>query len=301
MKSAVRRGRDAHQARDRCLHSVSALPYKSEGLPGYRESRLLYPLRIAKYIGVAWPLLLGAAAASGAQFQIVYNTPGGEDEKNARAFIQEEGVTQTVSRLLNDDFELDHELTLYMGGDEGPSFEEASGEIHMPYSFVFDIAERFERDAYFSTGVDIYDVTRDAYLHALMQEISHALFVMYDLRTSGDMEKAVDALTILLLLRYYENGGDIVINAAELFVDEGNHASEAPSGRNFWTEHQFDVQSYNQALCLVYGSDPQRYAGLRRDSEFLQIRDRECAREYQRQVNAWFRVLGSFLKRPPPG
>lgn len=257
-------------------------------------------MRIVKYIGVAWLLFLSTAVVEGAQFQIVYNTPGGEDEKNARAFIQEEGVTQTVSKLLNDEFELDHELSLYMGGDEGPFFDEASGEIHMPYSFVFDIAERFERDAYSSTSVDIYDVTRDAYLHAMMHEISHALFVMYDLRTSGNMEKAVDALTILLLLRYYENGGDIVINAAELFVDEGTSGSTARSGRNFWTEHQFDVQSYNQALCLVYGSDPQRYAELRAGSEFLQIRDRECAREYKRQVNAWFRVLGSFLKRPPP-
>jgi len=249
---------------------------------------------------VAAVLCLDAAAAQNARFQIVYNTPRGEQESNARAFIEEEGVTYTVSNLLNNEFELRDELSLFMGGDEGPSFNESANEIRMPYNFIFSIADRFERDSYSGTDVDIYDVTRDAYLHALMHEISHALFVMFDLRTSGNVEKAVDALAILLLLRYYENGGAIVINAAELFVDESGAASAAGSGRNFWREHQLDRQSYNQALCLVYGSDPQRYAGLRADSEFLQIRDRECTREYQRQVDAWFRVLGSFLKRPPP-
>lgn len=257
-------------------------------------------MRIVKQTLIAGMLFLSSTVAAVAQFQVIYNTPRGEDEKDARAFLDDEAVIQTVTKLLDNEFELRRQLLLYLGGDRGPVFDEASGEIYMPYSFLFDAAERFERNAYSDTGVDIYDVVRDAYLHALLHEISHALFVMYDLRTSGNLEKAVDALTILLLMRYYDNGGDIVINAASLFVDGDGRTARSPSGRNFWTEHELDRESYNQALCLVYGSDPQRYTGLRAGSEFLQIRDRECAREYQRQVSAWFRVLGSFLKRPPP-
>ncbi len=261
----------------------------------------MFPLGFIKHILVAGLLILGPANAASAQLQILYDTPRDNDEENARNFIQDEGITGTVSSLLNDEFELRNKLPLYLGGDEGPLFDESSGAIHMPYNFVYDIAERFERDSYSGTDVDIHDVVRDAYLHALLHEISHALFVMYDLRTSGNLEKAVEALTVLLLLRYYEDGGEIVINAAELYVDEGGSASRVQSGRDFWVEHELDGESYNQALCLVYGSDPQRYGDLRADSEFLQLRDSECAREYQRQVTAWFRVLGSFLKRPPPG
>jgi hypothetical protein len=248
---------------------------------------------------LAAALLALSASAAAAQFQVFYNPPRGDDERDARAFIDDEGVIQTVTRLLNDEFELRHDLTLFLGDETGPSFDARAGEVRMPYSFVFDIADRFGRVSPSNTGLDIYEVTRDAYLHALMHQISHVLFVMYDLRTSGSMEKAVDAMTILLLLRYYESGGDIVINAAELFVGDGNAAMSR--GLDFWTEHQFDRQSYSQALCLVYGSDPQRYSELRAGSQFLQLRDRECVREYQRQVNAWFRVLESFLQRPPPG
>lgn len=262
---------------------------------------VLLSLPVAMLFLLVGPLILDASTAAAAQFQIVYNTHRGDDEKNARSFIEEEGVTQTVSNLINNEFELHYQLSLFLGGDEGPLLDEASDEILMPYSFVFDIADRFERDSYSSTDADVYDVTRDAYLHALMHEISHALFIMYDLRTSGSIEKAVDALTVLLLLRYYENGGDIVINAAELFVADGDATSSERSRPDFWTEHQFDRQSYNQALCLVFGSDPRRYTDLRDRSEFLQIRDRECTREYKRQVTAWFRVLESFLRRPPPG
>lgn len=259
------------------------------------------PLGVTKHILVAGLLILGPANAASAQLQILYDTPRGNDEESARNFIQDEGITGTVSSLLDDEFDLRHQLPLYLGGEEGPLFDQSSGEIHMPYNFIYDLAERFERDSYSGTDVDIHEVVRDAYLHALLHEVSHALFVMYDLRTSGNLEKAVEALTVLLLLRYYENGGDIVINAAELYVDGGGSASRVQSGHSFWVEHELDRESYNQALCLVYGSDPQRYGDLRADSEFLQLRDRECAREYQRQVTAWFRVLGSFLKRPPPG
>lgn len=267
-------------------------------------SRFMSGMRPVSSMHVVMGVLLAAmlfadvSLAAGGRFQIVYNTPGGIDEQDARSFIDDEGITQTVSNLLNNEFELRHPLTLFLGGEEGPLFDETADEILMPYSFVFDIADRFEGDSYSGTNADIYDVTRDAYLHALMHQVSHALFIMYDLRTSGSIENAVDALTVLLLLRYYENGGDIVINAAELFVDE-NGAGRTQ--RNFWNEHRLDEQSYNQALCLVYGSDPERYTELRARSEFLQIRDQECVREYQRQDNAWFRVLGSVLKRPPPG
>lgn len=243
--------------------------------------------------------MFGTPAAAAGSFQMVYGTPQGQDEKDARAFVVDEGITGTVSNLLENEFDLRGPLLLSLGGNRGPLFDQASGEIRMPYSFVYDVADRFKRDSYSRSGVDIYDVTRDAYLHALLHEVSHALFVMYDLRTSGDVEKAVDALTVLLLLRYYDDGGDIVVHAAELFVDESDRSSDGTAG--FWDEHGFDRQSYNQAICLVYGSDPRRYTELRNRSEFLQVRDRECVREYQRQVDAWFRVLGSFLKRPPPG
>lgn len=266
-----------------------------------REKWVIFSSRTISYILIAVLLSMNVGPAGAASFRIVYDTPKGQKEKDARAFIVDEGITQTVSTLLEDDFALRGDLSLFLGGTQGPSFDASSGEIRMPYGFVFTAADRFKRDSYSRTGVDIYDVARDVYLHALLHEVSHSLFLMYDLRTSGDMEKAVDALTILLLIRYYDDGGDIAMNAAELFVDEGGSSVGRGSGGGFWIEHEFDQQSYNQAICLVYGSDPRRYSALRDRSEFLQIRDRECIREYQRQVDAWFRVLGSFLKRPPPG
>ena len=258
-----------------------------------------FSLSIARILIVVAVVGISVSDARANSLQIVYDTPLGPDEQDARVFIDEEGISQTVSGLVNREFALRYELTLFLGGRDGPLFDESLNEIRMPYVFVYDIANRFNGDSYSSTGVNVYDVVRDAYLHALLHQISHALFVMYDLRTSGSLEKAVDALAVLLMLRYYENGGDVVLNAAELFVQEGG-SSELRSGRNFWNEHDMDQQSYNQALCLVYGSDPQRYSGLEERSEFLQIRGRDCIQEYRRQTNAWFGVLRSFLKRPPP-
>lgn len=239
--------------------------------------------------------MLWSVAAAAASFHIVYDTPRNQDEKDVRAFLVDEGVTQTLSKLLNDEFRLRSDISVQLGGSDGPSFDPASNEIRMPYTFVFDVARRFNHDSYSRTGADVYDVARDGYLYALLHEVCHGLFRMYDLRTSGNVEKAVDAMTTLLLLKYYQRGGDIVMNAAELFVDEGRSPQNG-----FWSQHQFDQQSYDQAVCLVYGSDPGRYADLLSRSAFLQVRSRECIREYGRQVDVWFQVLGPFLKRPPP-
>jgi hypothetical protein len=241
-------------------------------------------------------LLASGGAARAASFRIIYGTPQGSDDNDARNFILDEGVTQTVFKLLNDEFHLGSDLTLVLGGSRGPGYDAASNKIYMPYSFVFDIGDRFKKSAYQGTKVDIYDVTRDTYVYVLLHEVSHALFTMYDLRTTGDMEKTVDALTTLLLLRYYQDGGTIVLHAATLFVAEGG----ARSGGDFWSEHELDRQSYNQAICMVYGSDPKRYADLRGRNEFLETRGGDCVREYQRQNEVWFEVLGRFLKRPPP-
>lgn len=235
-----------------------------------------------------------------ASFRVVYGTPQNNDERDARSFILDEGVIRTVSGLLNDEFSLRSDLTLFLGGRSGPRFDAVSNEIYMPYGFVFDIADRFKRSAYSGTRVNIYDVTRDAYLYALLHLVSHALFTMYGIRTTGDVEKTVDALTTLLLLRYYEDGGDVVLHAAGLFDVQAGAGSAGRSAPGFWEEHEFDRQSYNQAVCLVYGSDPKRYQRLRRDNAFLQTGAEGCIREYQRQNGVWFRVLGSFLKRPPP-
>lgn len=250
-----------------------------------------------RYLLLAVCLILGMSAARGASFQIIYNTPVEGDDKDARAFIQEEGITQTVSTLMEEEFELSRDLLLYMGGGTLPVFDPAANEIQMPYRFVFDIADRFHDGPRSDSDVDIYEITRDAYLHALMHLIAHALFDMYNLQTTGSMEKAVDALAILILINYYENGGDIVLNAAELFVSERGGSSRE---RSFWNQHGYDQNSYNQALCLVYGSDPGRYTRLREATNFLQIRHQECTREYRRQQNAWFNVLRPFMKRSPP-
>lgn len=260
----------------------------------------IFSLRIGKCVLAAALLLAYTVGAQAASFHIVYNTPAGQDEKDARAFILDEGVTGTVSRLLNGEFTLRGDLTLYLGGNRGPAFDAASNSIYMPYSFVFDIADRFRHSPYSRTGVDIYDVTRDTYLFVLLHEVSHALFVMYDLRTTGDPEQAINAMTTLLLLRYYQGGGDIVLHAAGLFLGESDSGGNRPES-GFWEEHQFDRRSYDQAVCLVYGSNPKRYAGLKDRLKFLEAGGPRCIQGYQRQNEAWFAVLGQFLKRPPPG
>lgn len=87
---------------------------------------------------------------------VIYDTPQDSDERDSRVFIEEEGISRTVSDLVNQEFVLRYELSVFLGGVDGLLFDESFNEIKMPYIFVYDIAERFNDDSWSRSEMDVY-------------------------------------------------------------------------------------------------------------------------------------------------
>lgn len=236
--------------------------------------------------------------AAAQSFQITFESAISVDDRDAREFIEEQGIADTIKNLINQEFKLQGDLGILFGGDRGPAFDELDGKVYVPYEFVYEVADRYQGFNPDSSDAELYDVTRDAVVHAVLHLVSHGLFEMYGFRTSTGKESAVDALATLLLIEYYEQGGEIVLNAASLFVSSDNET--VPRQTGFWQDHRFNLQSFYQALCLVYGSNPELYTELERQSRFIQVRGRQCVEEYARQTSVWFNALAPHLKREPP-
>ncbi len=216
-------------------------------------------------------------------------------DKQAREVIKsiEAQIQQLVGEL-----PMSSNLEIRYGAMDGPLFDPESMRIEIPYEFVTEVLKRFEKDNYQETGVMPYEATQDALLHTLGHEYGHAFIFANQVIVLGREEDAVDTLATLLLLHTFENGTDIALSAADLFSLEDEEVQEFVDD-HFWGEHSLDAQRYFSTLCLIYGSDPERYADLiPRDQVYIQ-RDSYCEEEYFRQAENWERLKSRYRVSSP--
>ncbi len=185
-------------------------------------------------------------------------------------------------------------LTVVYGAQDGPLFDPELMQIQVPYHFVSEVLNRFTKDQYQQTGVTPKQATQDALLHTLGHEYGHAYIYANEVIVLGREEDAVDTLATLLLINAFEEGAEIALSAADLFALEDEEIDELVED-DFSNEHSLDAQRYHATLCLIYGSDPQKYAGLLADSAQREDRAAMCEQEYGRQSDNWDRLTSSDL------
>ena len=183
-----------------------------------------------------------------------------------------------------------HQLTVVYGAQDGPLFDPELMQIQIPYHFVTEVLNRFTNDNYQVTGVSPKEATQDAILHTLGHEYGHAYLYANEVIILGREEDAVDTLATLLLINAFENGAEIALSAADLFALEDEEIDELVED-DFSGEHSLDAQRYHSTVCLIYGSDPAKYAALLQDSAQREDRAAMCQQEYARQSDNWDRLI----------
>ena len=139
--------------------------------------------------------------------------------------------------------------------------------------------------------VKMFDAVRFVFLH----EIGHALIDQYKLPITANEEDAADRCSSYINLEELgPDGVKAVIAAASAFQIESKLG--ASREKNMADEHLLQEQRFYNSLCMIYGSNPDKYSNLLTDGYLPKERAVRCPSEYQRTVDSWVNLLAPWRK-----
>ena len=247
--------------------------------------------RMTKWLAIALLLSFGQLS----QAAVVNQFIEAETRQELRGYRLLKSIEPQLQQLYLT-LPMQHKLTVVFGSQDGPLFDPETMQIEIPYHFVTEVLNRFTKDEYQQTGVSPKTATQDALLHTLGHEYGHAYIYANDVIVLGREEDAVDTLATLLLINAFEQGAEIALSAADLFALEDEGIDELADG-DFSDEHSLDAQRYHASICLIYGSNPEKYASLLAGSEQGIERAVMCEEEYARQSDNWERLKSRYLAK----
>jgi hypothetical protein len=119
----------------------------------------------------------------------------------------------------------------------------------------------------------------------------------------GREEDAADFFATLMALGCEEGFGDRVLANAALgwFLSDrrdrrGRRGRDAEA--NYYGEHGMDLQRAYTVVCLMVGSNPEKFAGVANAARLPAERQMTCGDDYVNAKWSWDRVLQSHLRKP---
>lgn len=131
-------------------------------------------------------------------------------------------------------------------------------------------------------------------------ETGHALIDLLDLPVTGRQEDAVDQFATSLMQHIGEEGesrrqaADNLRMAAHWFLTRVEEQADGDGGFSlhaYADTHSLGLQRYFNLQCLLYGSDPERFASIVESGDLPVSRARYCPEEARRAQEAWVRLL----------
>ncbi|MCG3865242.1 hypothetical protein I3259_14200 [Photobacterium sp. Ph5] len=201
--------------------------------------------------------------------------PSKTGEQQVEQFIEQSPVLETIKQLSQRRFIFSPSLLIVFGSEDGPLFDPVTNSIHIPYQFVIEARQRFKNKGLISNQRELNQATEDTLLHTLLHEIGHAYITDRAIPILGKEEDSVDNFATILLLNDIARGDEIAMNSADLFALEDLEIDSFDDA-DFVSEHSLDLQRYYNILCLVYGSNPNRY---QRIFDELPVSERQLQKE----------------------
>lgn len=135
----------------------------------------------------------------------------------------------------------------------------------------------------------------EAVQFVFLHEIGHALIDTLKLPVTANEEDAADRCSSYINLEELgQEGVNAVLSAAEAFRIESR--GNAPDATSMADEHLLQEQRFYNALCMLYGSDTNKYSDIVDNGFLPKARAVRCPSEYQRTVDSWVKILEPWRK-----
>ena len=133
----------------------------------------------------------------------------------------------------------------------------------------------------------------------LLHEIGHVLVAEFQLPVLGREEDAADTYAALSMLRI---GTSFTVqslaDAAKGWFFDARRDQEIGDKPLYYDEHNVSAQRAYQIVCLMVGSDPEKFKSLADQAKMPQERQKSCTRDYRKASEAWDAVLAPHLRQP---
>ncbi len=210
--------------------------------------------------------------------------------------IREDKVLEKAADKLNRSLSLPHDI---------PLLTKDCGRINAYYdprdksiTFCYELMEHFF-NLYKSAGDSTDDANsrmNKAINFVFLHELGHALIDSYKLPITGNEEDAADRCSSYICIEELgQEGVDSILAAADAFAIESK-MSKGPDARSMADEHLLKEQRFFNSLCMVYGSDPNKYENFVTKGYLPKERAVRCPSEYERTSKSWENLLQPWLK-----
>ena len=139
---------------------------------------------------------------------------------------------------------------------------------------------------------------------ALFHELAHLAIGEMEIPIVGPEEQAADYIATLSLIRPLQTppvGGEkwleFVMATADAFVILWQLADSAGASLPYWDRHALSIQRFYSITCLLYGSNPERFAELPSLVHMPPQRAETCEAEYARAARSIDWMLETFGRR----
>ncbi len=235
--------------------------------------------------------LAGASLAQG--LDLVFEPATNERDELMRELLERRGEFNRLIDHLNEDVAFNESVTIvFRPGDKNQAFyDEDSRTIVVSYGFVWYIADVFVRNGVIQDdwGEEDFDnLIQPVIDETILHETAHALIHVNQLEHSGDKETAADKLVVYIINDFY--------GAAETALPTSLHyrllSEEAggPERSDYLAQHPPSLERHDNFVCWIYGSDPEKFAGLLEDLEVARDPD-ECVAAFGQLDAEWGSLL----------
>lgn len=140
-----------------------------------------------------------------------------------------------------------------------------------------------------------YDSMFDAITFVFLHEMGHALVDQYNLPVTANEEDAADRLSSFVCIEELgDDGVRAILAAADAMRIESK--MKTTSERDMADEHLLQEQRFFNSLCMVYGSNPEKYTNFVDKGYLPQERAVRCPSEYDRTAGSWSDLLAPWRK-----
>lgn len=128
-----------------------------------------------------------------------------------------------------------------------------------------------------------------------LHELGHALIDGYELPITANEEDAADRCSSYICIEELgEPGVEAIIAASEFFALQSKYGNK--DATEMADEHLLNEQRFFNSLCMIYGSDPNKYSGIVTNGLLPKARAVRCPTEYTRTANSWETLLKPWRK-----